>query len=178
MPNMQNLHHILLNPVNRQIRKRCEHPFSRACLLAFAPTVGEVDQALTAVINRFGNATCRSRIVSPNVSRDIGQVVCCGLRPTYSHQPSRTASTLAQTVAESTNSPRSAAAMPRCTPARNRIVSSIRRKAASFTNCSATVPLSVATCEICSSCSGVKSPCMAPSLRVSQPLVNDLTTDT
>jgi hypothetical protein len=41
----------------------------------------------------------------------------------------------------STNSPRSAAAMPRFTPSRKRVSSCSSRKAASFTNCSVSVPV-------------------------------------
>ena len=62
------------------------------------------------------------------------------------------------------NSPRSAWAIPSRTAARKRASYSSRRKAASFTSRSASVPSLVAICASCASCSGVK--CTSIAFRV------------
>src|SRR5260370_1353509 len=97
----------------------------------------------------------REYFVSKVVS-DLFEVACGFGSPSDIHRGFNSRSIRATTSSCSSNSPRPACSMPRRTAARNCASSLTRRKAASFTSCSASVPLSVAILERIASCSGVK----------------------
>jgi hypothetical protein len=82
-------------------------------------------QRVLATFRAAAGLSCRMR----RVMRE--RVVGCQCRPSYQHQDCKMRSTLAHTSAEATNSPRSAAAMPRFTASAKRASSSRRRVMAS-----------------------------------------------
>src|ERR1035438_1946744 len=81
-----------------------------------------VNEAFAAVIDGLGYPAGGRGIIAPDVPGDVVEVLCRGRRPSQTHQDCSILSTLAQTWPCSTNSPRSAAAMPRVTPSDERRV--------------------------------------------------------
>ena len=104
------------------------------------------------------------RLVFSQVIVDVLQVRCGGWRPADTHQELSIRSIRASISSSSINSPRSAWAMPSRTAARKRASCSSRRKTASFTSRSVSVPAWLAIWDSCASCSGVKWTSMSASV--------------
>src|ERR1039458_2536288 len=140
VPDMQDFDRFFLHAIGNDVRQPLMQQLAR-------PIDGSRPSATWKFLEgedslSYGNhcGPRKMRLVFPKIDMDLLQVFCGGERPADAHQDWSIRSMRASISCSSTKSPRSACSTPLRTEARKCASRSSRRRAAFFTNCSASVP--------------------------------------